>query len=93
MEAFPQDPFTVKAAGAATNIKPCTVLYYLDNFVQRGILKVTKVPGNGNLYEFDPVTHGIFRAMAGTNEETVFREMPRIASEERDSSSYMAQAI
>lgn len=93
MEAFPQNQFTIKVAGAATNMKPCTISYYLDNFVQRGILKVMKAPGNGNLYEFDPEAHGIFRAMAETNEETVFRKMPQIASEEQESQGYIAHAI
>ena len=93
MEAFPQDQFTIKVAGASTNMKPCTISYYLDNFVQRGILKVMKAPGNGNLYEFDPAAHGIFRAMAETNEETVFREVPLIAPEEQEAQGYIAHAI
>lgn len=93
MEAFPQDQFTIKVAGAATNMKPCTISYYLDNFVQRGILKVMKASGNGNLYEFAPEAYGIFRAMAETNEETVFREIPRIASEEQEAQGYLAHAI
>lgn len=93
MEAFPKTRFSIKAAGAATNMKPCSISYYLETFVQRGILKVMKVPGNGNLYEFDPAMHGIFRAMAESDEATVFREMQRQTTDAQDTPGYIANAV
>ena len=93
MEAFPDTKFSIKNASVAIGIKPATVTYYLENFKQRGLLKVSKAPGNVNLYEFSDGIHGIFRATAETDEETVFREVPRITSEAPEPPGYIAPAI
>lgn len=93
MEAFPQTQFSIKTAGAATNMKPCSISYYLETFVQRGILKVMKAPGNGNLYEFDPEVHGIFRAMAESDEATLFRETRRRVTEANDIPGCIQNAV
>ena len=93
MDAFPQTRFSIKTAGSATNMKPCSISYYLETFVQRGILKVTKAAGNGNLYEFAPEVYGVYRAMAETDEATAFREMPRNTIDAKDISGYIANAV
>ena len=76
MEAFPDTKFSIKTASLAIGIKPATVTYYLENFKQRGLLKVTKAPGNVNLYEFSDEIHGIFNAAEETEEVTVFEAQP-----------------
>ena len=61
--------------------------------MQRGILKVTKAAGNGNLYEFASEVYGVYRAMAETDEATAFREMPRNTIDAKDISGYIVHAV
>ena len=76
MDAFPDEKFTIRNASELTGLKYGTVGYYLDNFTQRGILKVTKALPNVNLYEFSSEVHGIFEATESDEAMTGFQQLP-----------------
>ena len=76
MDAFPDEKFTIRSASELTGLKYGTVGYYLDNFTQRGILKVTKALPNVNFYEFSSEVHGIFEATESDEAMTGFKQLP-----------------
>lgn len=76
MEAFPDERFTIRNATELTGLKYSTIGYYLDNFTQRGILKVTKALPNVNFYEFSSEVHGIFEATESDEAMTGFKQLP-----------------
>jgi len=76
MEAFPDEKFTIRNASELTGLKYGTVGYYLDNFTQRGILKVTKALPNVNCYEFSSEVHGIFETIESDETMTGFQQLP-----------------
>lgn len=76
MDAFPDEKFTIRNVSELTGLKYSTVGYYLDNFTQRGILKVTKALPNVNLYEFSSEVHGIFEATESDEAMTGFQQLP-----------------
>ena len=76
MDAFPDEKFTIRNVSELTGLKYSTVGYYLDNFTQRGILKVTKALPNVNLYEFSSEVHGIFEATESDETMTGFQQLP-----------------
>lgn len=76
MDAFPDEKFTIRNASELTGLKYGTVGYYLDNFTQRGILKVTKALPNVNYYEFSSEVHGIFEATESDEAMTGFQQLP-----------------
>ena len=76
MEAFPDEKFTVRNASELTGIKYSTIGYYLENFLQRGILRVTKATRNVNFYEFSSEVHGIYKAIETKDGTTAFQALP-----------------
>ena len=76
MDAFPDEKFTIRNATELTGLKYGTIGYYLDNFTQRGILKVTKALPNVNFYEFSSEVHGIFEATESDEVTTGFQQLP-----------------
>ena len=76
MDAFPDEKFTIRNATELTGLKYGTIGYYLDNFTQRGILKVTKALPNVNFYEFSSEVHGIFEATETDEAMTGFQQLP-----------------
>lgn len=93
MEAFPDTRFTVKDAAALTGTKPSTVYYYLDCFRQKEILRMYRHDNGAQLFEFNPEVHGLFKAMAAHDDETVFREMPRSTNCENTLTVHIAGAV
>ncbi|MDO4387359.1 MAG: Fic family protein, partial [Clostridia bacterium] len=92
MDAFPNEWFTVRDAAEAAGSKYSTTGYYLENFTQRGILKVEKKPGNVNRYEFSNEVHGIFESLETDGETTRFQEQPLLQKEIHDPMQGMADA-
>lgn len=92
MEAFPDEKFTVRNAAEVTGIKYSTIGYYLDNFMQRGILKVEKAPMNVNVYEFSSEVHGIFESIGRDGETSSYRAMPERTKEIHDPLHGMEEA-
>ncbi len=92
MEAFPDEKFTVRNAAEFTGIKYSTISYYLDNFMQRGILKVEKAPTNVNVYEFSSEVHGIFESIGRDGETGSYRAMPERTKEIHDRLHGMEEA-
>lgn len=78
MDEYPSSKFTIKCASQALRVKPCTLAYYLDNFVQRGLLQVEKTAGNINVYEFAREAHGIFEAVREDAEGAQFRHKTKV---------------
>ena len=92
MDAFPNEWFTVRDASEAAGSKYSTTGYYLENFTQRGILKVEKNPGTVNRYEFSNEVHGIFESLETDGETTRFQEKPPAQKEIHDPMQGMADA-
>lgn len=92
MEAFPNDKFTIRNATELTGLKYGTIGYYLDNFTQRGILKVTKALPNVNFYEFSSEVHGIFEATESDETMTGFQQLPNQEKEIHNPLRGMADA-
>lgn len=92
MEAFPDEKFTVRNAAELTGIKYSTIGYYLENFLQRGILRVTKAMRNVNYYEFSDEVHGIYEAIETMDGATVFQAMPAQEKEVHNPLRGMADA-
>ena len=92
MEAFPDEKFTIRNATELTGLKYGTIGYYLDNFTQRGILKVTKALPNVNFYEFSSEVHGIFEATDSDNESSTFQALPEQEKEIHNPLRGMADA-
>lgn len=92
MEAFPDEKFTIRNATTLTGLKYSTIGYYLDNFTQRGILKMTKAPQNVNYYEFSSEVHGIFEAIEPNADPARFQKMPEREKEIHDPLRDMAEA-
>lgn len=92
MDAFPDEKFTIRNASELTGLKYGTVGYYLDNFTQRGILKVTKALPNVNLYEFSSEVHGIFEATESDEAMTGFQQLPEQEKEIHNPLRGMADA-
>lgn len=93
MEAFPDEKFTIRNASELTGVKYCTISYYLENFLQRGILRVTKAARNVNFYEFSSEVHGIFKAIETVDGTTAFQEMPEQEKEIHNPLRGMADAV
>ena len=91
MDAFPDEKFTVRNVAELTGIKYGTVSYYLENFTQRGILKVTKAPANINYYEFASEVHGIFQAAESEGDPATFKQMPEQEKEVHNPMRGMAE--
>ena len=92
MSAFPDEKFTVRNASELTGIKYSTMGYYLDNFMQRGILTVEHAPGNINRYSFSDDVHGIFEAADETNGQTEFKQLPAAEKQVHDPMRGAAEA-
>lgn len=92
MDAFPNECFTVRDASEAAGSKYSTTGYYLENFTQRGILKVEKKPGYVNRYEFSNEVHGIFKSLETDGETARFQEEPPAQKEIHDPMQGMADA-
>lgn len=92
MEAFPDEKFTVRNASELTGVKYSTISYYLENFLQRGILRVTKATRNVNFYEFSSEVHGIYKAIETVDGTTAFQPLPNQEKEIHNPMRGMADA-
>ena len=82
MDAYPATKFTIKTASLALGIKPSTLSYYLDNFIQRGLLRVEKTAGNVNMYELSPDVHAIFDSISASDNGMRFQQRTVTHAEE-----------
>ena len=90
MDAYPAAEFTIKAAAISLNIKPSTLAYHLDNFVQRGLLQVDKVPGNLNMYKLSPDIHAIFDTIGESEHGRCFQQHAVASADDQTIDSLIA---
>ena len=65
MDAFPNEGFTVRDASEAAGSIYSTTGYYLENFTQRGILKVEKKPGCTSVSSHSPFSVSVTVQLMG----------------------------
>lgn len=90
MDAYPAAEFTIKAAAISLNIKPSTLAYHLDNFVQRGLLQVDKAPGNLNMYKLSPDIHAIFDTIGESEHGRCFQQHAAASADDQTIDSLIA---